>query len=332
MNCSHCGTPSVRAEQRFCAGCGSDLAAATQPGVEPPPAYHPPARVTGPLFADDPSTRSAPGGPLPPPPVPAYAAMPPQQPAAAPQPPLPAYDDGRRDRRRTSVLLLVVAALVAALIGAAGVVLLFGNDDDDRASDTSAEDRGDKIDATTEATTDATTDDGGATTATATATDSENAEPASFRCWHGGPLVTRPVDCAPPTGQAGLAWVFPSSDESTCSPSVAVQRAAEVDCSPLVDGDPVRFHYSEWRSREALENYYGGNTVATIASPGGRGDLTAARVASRASDVGYKVAVYYADSTALWSVTIYAADEAQYLAAVGLLEARPFGQLRGERE
>lgn len=328
MNCSHCGTPSVHADQRFCGNCGGDLAAATRPGGEPPPAYHPPARVTGPLFADDPSTtRPAPGGQQPPPPVPAYAAMPPQQPAPVPQPPLPAYDDGRRNRRRTPVLLLAVAALVAALIGAGGVVLLFGNDDDDRASDTSAEDRGDGVDATT----DTTTDEGEATTTT-TATESENAEPASYRCWHGGPPVTRLVDCAPPSGAAGLAWVFPSSDESTCSPSVGVQRAAEVDCSPLVDGDPVRFHYSEWRSRTALENYYGGNTVATIASPGGRGDLTAARVESRASDVGYKVAVYYADSTAVWSVTIYAADEAQYLAAVDLLEARPFRQLRGERE
>ena len=65
-----------------------------------------------------------------------------------------------------------------------------------------------------------------------------------------------------------------------------VQRAAEADCSPLVDGDAVRFHYSEWRSRTALENYYGGNTLAMIAAPGGRGDLVAAGVTSRASDGG----------------------------------------------
>jgi len=228
-------------------------------------------------------------------------------------------------------VLLAVAALVAALIGAGGVVLFFGTEDDDPASDTSAEDRADRVDS------DDRTDDPGdpdpdEATSTTTETESADTEPASFRCWDGGGPVVRLADCAPPSGLPGLAWVFPSSAGSTCSSSAGAQRAAEADCSPLVDGDAVRFHYSEWRSRTALETYYGGNTLATIAAPGGRGDLVAARVTSRASDVGYKVALYYADPSALWSVTIYAADEAQYQAAVAQLEVRPFQQLRGERD
>jgi hypothetical protein len=109
------------------------------------------------------------------------------------------------------------------------------------------------------------------------------------------------------------------------------QRATEAECTPVVGGASVRFHYSEWRSRPALENYYGGNTLESLGAPGGRDDLTAVRVVSRDSTVGYKVALYYSDPMALWSVTIYAADEAEYLAAVAQLEMRPFRQLRGKR-
>lgn len=324
MICAQCGTQSLRDDQRFCAGCGTDLAPATQPVVEPPPAYHPPAPVTGPLFADD----GTPPAPARPPSPPTYVVPPSYPQASAPQ--LPAYQNSRSERRRAPIVLLAVAALVAALIGAGGVVLFFGNDDDDPASDTSAEDSADGADSEEREDREATTaPDDDATTATET--ESATDEPASFRCWDGGPSVVRLADCSPPSGVAGLAWVFPSAEDSTCVPDVGVQRAAEVDCSPIVDGEAVRFHYSEWRTRDALENYYGGNTLATIAPPGGRADLTAARVTSRASDVGYKVALYYADPSALWSVTIYAADEAQYRAAVAKLEARPFQQLRGER-
>jgi hypothetical protein len=318
-DCPSCGTPQARPDQRFCAKCGTNLAA-----VEPPAAYGQPSRITGPLFADDlpppppaPPTYAAPQFPqaaAPPPPVQAPA-QPPPQPSAQ-----PSYD-GRSRRRRTSVVLLVAAALVAALIGAGGVVLLFGGDDK---SDSSAKDSavGDK-----------TKDSGGkpSPTPTPTPTQSETDEPGTFQCWNGGDLVTRPAECPPPDGAAGLAWVFPSSTGSTCSTSAGAERASEAECTPDVGGDAVRFHYSEWRSRAALETYYGGNTVAPIAAPGDRDDLTALQVTSRDSAVGYKVAIYYADPSALWSVTIYAADETEYLAAVDQLDMRPFGQLRGKR-
>ena len=142
--------------------------------------------------------------------------------------------------------------------------------------------------------------------------------------------MTRLASCTPPFGAAGMAWVFPSSTGGTCSTDAGAQRASEAECAPVVGDDTVRFHYSEWRSRSALETYYGGNTVASIGSPGGRDDLTAVQVVSRDSSVGYKVAIYYADASALWSVTIYAADEAQYQAAVDQLVMRPFRRLRGE--
>lgn len=331
MDCPSCATPPARPDQRFCAKCGTNLAP-----VVPPAAYGQGTRITGPLFADD--------LPPPPPAPPTFAAPPTPQPGFVPpppQPPLPpaarpvgppptappaAYDDNRDRRRRTPVLLLVVAALFAAAIGAAGVVLIFGSDDDSPA-DTSAEDRGG-------ATKDrgAKTDSGPSTRASdeSTATETKTTEPPTFQCWDGGPAVTRIADCTPPSGAAGMAWVFPSSTGATCTTDAGAQRASEAECAPTVGDESVRFHYSEWRSRSALETYYGGNAVARIGSPGGRADLTAVQVVSRDSSVGYKVAIYYADVSALWSVTIYAADEAQYRTAIDQLVMRPLRQLRGE--
>ena len=312
MNCPGCGTASARPDQRFCVKCGTNLAP-----VEPPSAYGQGTRITGPLFADDV------GPPWPPPPAaPTHAVAPePYRPVAPPPP----YDDRGR-RRRTSIVLLVAAAVVAALIGAGGVVLLLGGADSP--TDTSAGDRSDDGDLKGAGEADPRTDAG--SSAPPTPSPTKTSTPARFRCWDGGTVV-RLSACVPPSGALGMAWVFPSSTGSTCSTEAGVERASEAECAPAVGEDPVRFHYSEWRSRSGLETYYGGNTLETIAAPGGRDDLAAAQVVSRDPSVGYKVAVYYADPAALWSVTIYAADQAQYEAAVEVLEMRPFGLLRGER-
>lgn len=340
MDCPSCGTRAVGPDQRFCATCGTRLAPTEDAGasavpetvaaVEPPPAFGQPPRITGPLFADD----VAPGRPIVPPPPPGALPPPPgpfppppaveaPYPYPSPPPPPRPYDDERRGRRRTSIVLLLAAAVVAALIGAGGVVLVFGGDDDPT-SDT-ATDRRDQEAATTDA--------GGAPTTAVTETDDEATtdEPATFRCWNGGAPVMRLSTCPPPSGADGMSWVFPSSTGGTCTSDAGVQRASEVDCAPVVGGGAVRFHYSEWRTRAALETYYGSNTVAGISPPDGRDDLTAAQVESRDPDVGYKVAVYYSDPAGLWSVTIYAADETQYQAALAELDVRPFSQLRGRR-
>lgn len=234
------------------------------------------------------------------------------------------YDADQGSRSSSPVVLLVAAALFAALIGAAGVVLLFSGNDDSP-SDTSAQDRaagpGDVTDKT---------DAGSAAPSSAGPTATQSSKPSTFRCWNGGRAVARLASCTPPFGAAGMAWVFPSSAGATCSLEAGAQRASEAECAAVVGDDTVRFHYSEWRSRDALETYYGGNTVGGIGSPSGRDDLTAVQVESRDQSVGYKVAIYYADSSALWSVTIYAADEAQYQAAVDQLVMRPFRRLSGE--
>lgn len=309
-DCPNCGTTPVRDGQRFCAGCGSELpsgAEDTVAAVEPPPAYGQPPRVSGPLFADN--------FPPPPPPVPAPFAAPFPTPVAAPP---PAYPTSENRRRRTPIALLVIAALVAAAIGAGGVVLLLGDADDTK--DSSAEDR--RADA-------APPSPASSAPATAATTSPETSAAERFRCWDGA-TVTRLAACSLPTGAAGLAWVFPSADDESCSIDAGIRRVAEAECAPLVEGAAVRFHYSEWRSRAEMEAYYGENEIASVGGPPGHEDLTAVQVISRDSSVDYKVAIYYTDPSAPWSVTIYAADEAQYFAAVGLLEALPFQRLRGE--
>ena len=230
-------------------------------------------------------------------------------------------------------MLLVLAALVAAVVGAGAAVLLFGGEDDS-SRDTSAEDRADASggsDSTAGSDEVSETADASSAPTSPTATETQPGERSTFRCWNGGPTVARLASCTLPFGAAGMAWVFPSSTEATCSTHTgADQRATEVDCAPVVGGDAVRFHYSEWLTSADLAVYYGRTSVAPIAPPGGRGDLTAAQVESRDPDVGYKVAIYYTNADALWSVTIYAADEEEYQAAVDQLVMRPFRRLSGD--
>lgn len=318
MDCLSCGAAPNRPDQRFCAKCGTNLAP-----VEPPAAYGHGTRITGPLFADDVPT--APPAPPPPPPrLPPSPGPPPPPPPYAVAPPPTSYDAHQGSRRRSPVVLLAVAALFAALIGAAGVVLLFGGHEDSP-SDTSAEDRADGPGDVTDK-----TDGGSSAPSRPGPTETQSSKPSTFRCWNGGRAVARLGSCTPAFGAAGMAWVLPSSTGATCTLEAGAQRASEAECMPTVGDDTVRFHYSEWRTRAALETYYGGNTVGGIGSPSGRDDLTAVQVESRDRSVGYKVAIYYADSSALWSVTIYAGDEAQYQAAVDQLVMRPFRRLSGE--
>ena len=222
---------------------------------------------------------------------------------------------------RPSVVLLVAAAVVAVLIGAGGVMLLLGGDDEP----TEARERGRPGAGTT-------TDDAAASPGTTEpSSPGTTKEPPQFRCWNGDGPVDRLADCPVPSGPDGLAWVFPSVLDDGCTVRAGAARATEADCVELVEGSEVRFHYSEWRSRAALEAYYGRNETGTVGPLAGNPDLTVVEVVSRDPAVGYKVAIYYEDPATLWSVTIYAADQAQFFYAEGKVEARRLEQVRGER-
>ena len=350
MECPSCGTEAAPTGQRFCSKCGANLAPAV-----PPTAYGQGSRITGPLFADDaPDARPAPPAmPAPAPPTfaaprspqpspqPGYSPLPPGQTPAAPpafgqppfgqppfgqppfgQPPPAGYDDNRRRRRRTSIVLLAAAAVVAALIGAGGVVLVFGGDDDP--TGTSADDRagdGDRTGAGTDpsAPTGAEPDGDRDSRAAGLPVLERRARRDPARQLHtalrrrrdgvGLPLLDRGHLRDRGRRPAGVGGGVRAGHRRRPGP-LPLQRVA------VADGTRVLLRRQHGRGLEA---------------PDGRDDLTAVRVSSRASSVGYKVAIYYADASALWSVTIYAADESQYLAAVDQLAARPFRQLRGKR-
>ncbi|PWN01113.1 hypothetical protein DJ010_19875 [Nocardioides silvaticus] len=309
MDCPSCGAAAARPDQHYCARCGTTLAP-----VEPPTAYDRGTRISGPLFADD-----FPPPPPPPPPT----APPPTQPTPEPPPASPPPVERDRSRpMRPSIVLLVAAAVVAALIGAGGVMLLLGGDDDEP---TEAKERS-RAGAGT-ATDDAPTSPANTEPSNTGATK----EPPQFRCWNGDGPVNRLADCPLPSGPDGMAWVFPSVLDDGCSVRAGAARATEADCIELVEGSEVRFHYSEWRSRAALEAYYGRNETGAVGTLAGNPDLTVVEVISRDPAVDYKVAIYYEDPSTLWSVTVYAADQAQFFYAEGKVEARRLKQIRGER-
>jgi hypothetical protein len=94
--CAQCGTPRIAAEQRFCAGCGTDLAAMVVPPPVPPVAAAPPALpVAAPPAAPALPTQAAPQPaaevPSQPPTPPAWSVAPAQSyPAAYTAPGVPA--------------------------------------------------------------------------------------------------------------------------------------------------------------------------------------------------------------------------------------------------
>lgn len=255
-------------------------------------------------------------------------AGPPPPPPGAPGPILPTP---HQRRGPWPIVALVVAGLLAAVLGAVGVVLLLGEDDpgsdrvsarDDSAdarADTDADEADEAEDSQEPPTADEPTDP---------PTSQQAAPVPAFRCWDGTEVVRRRA-CPEPTGPAGMAWAFPSSSDNSCITTSSARRPTEVDCNPLVDGVPVRVHYSEWSSRIAMESYYGNLAVEPAPAPGGRGDITAMHVYSRDSDVGFKVALYFSDPSTRWSVTIYAADESAYLRALSQVDIRASRQLRG---
>ncbi len=320
----------MRVDQHYCTRCGTELNAADgHEGQGPGPIrgsdVSTPARNTHSVslvktgLGGQPMSRgvtlrkiNGPGSPAQPAPgsPPALTGLPP-----APSPP---REGEPRTRGRW---WFVLAATLAALVGVAAIVAVLRFNDDPSPSDSR------------EGTGTTTSEPQASAQATDRASPVDSATPTAqtFTCWNGGASVTQLDSCQPPSGNDGMAWVFPSSTGTGCFFKPRPNRASEAECTPTVGGDPLRFHYSEWRARTDLERYYGGLSPSPIRPPDSRDDLIAVHVTSRNVSVGFKVAIYYRSPSALWSVTIYAVDEAQYSAALNHLEVIPRRQLRGIR-
>jgi hypothetical protein len=135
----------------------------------------------------------------------------------------------------------------------------------------------------------------------------------AVRCWDGATATTLEA-CGFPQGNPGLRWVFDGMKDLDCEPIFAPNkdRAATRYCYGDIDGRPVQYHVSHWRHWDEMAHFY--DTYRT--EPG---DLDLGRTDVRAfwvrTDGDLKIAVYYTDHAAPWSMTVHADDDRDALAA-----------------
>jgi hypothetical protein len=148
------------------------------------------------------------------------------------------------------------------------------------------------------------------------------------QCWDGEPAATV-AGCSAPTDVAGLAWVFPASDDDACEaegPGQATKVVQRYCPMALADGGDVQIHYSQWRDYDWMADHYEAERLAEDFGVG-RSDLAAFAV--EAPDRLQKVVLFYLDADAPFAVTVYADSKPDLYAAVGLLMIRAHDQLRG---
>ena len=153
----------------------------------------------------------------------------------------------------------------------------------------------------------------------------------SVTCWDGS-QESRLGLCGNPTGQRGLAWVFPSMEQQDCGDKPGpgqsrMGRLTLIECfDTLSDGSRVRINYSHWSSVGVGRGHYDRDGMD-------RTDLTD-RSGNRlyrwlGVDEGeYKAAQLYALEP--YSVALYVSRPDQRLNALNsLVVMRPVNELRG---
>ncbi|WP_141015476.1 zinc ribbon domain-containing protein [Nocardioides sambongensis] len=216
-------------------------------------------------------------------------------------------------------VLPVLGVLVAASIGIGGTLLLLGGPGEAAADRTPAE-----AGATATA-----ADPTGPVPPASSTSSTRTARPpgagrARFECWDGS-RVASADRCPALNGTDGMAWVFPGSEGPGCRRAGSSGgRGVEVNCTEQVGGREVEVHYSRWRSWESMDRNY---RDAATRSLDLRRDVNARAVASER--VAGKVAVWLADRSAPYSVTIYADRVADAVALFGSLDVRGRGELTG---
>lgn len=127
--------------------------------------------------------------------------------------------------------------------------------------------------------------------------------PDAVRCWDGAQVVDAD-ECGPPTGRAGLEWVFPSfrPADDRCRDALAEQpglrRPTMWACDVEVSGVPVTLTYSELSGtrpgRIFLQQEYGGAEPTVVEADNG----TPVRLEWRRrlpEGAGFAVSVMYVD-------------------------------------
>ena len=181
-------------------------------------------------------------------------------------------------------------------------------------------------------------DDGGhaggqpdaSTSPSATESTSAAPPPAPYQCWD-GKEAQQLTDCPPPTGVAGLKWVFPAMAGEKCGKVTkdgADGSVLRVLCRHvLVDGTRIGVGYFQWRSVEDGQEFYGAQGLAPTEAEAPDGRPVAYGFFGVQGDT-VKSANLFVDEP-LSSTVTFPASVSPTAADVQALSPRPYDQLRG---
>jgi hypothetical protein len=256
-----------------------------------------------------------PASPPPPPPS--------SWPAPAPVPP------PQRSRRGLVVGLVgVLVALLVIGVGVAGYLLVVDGDPDPSPSAATDESPAteESVPASASATPTPTPPPADPTTEAPTTAPATTAPPVptTVSCWDGA-QAQRLRDCTPPSGKAGLSWVFPNFSDTDCSGYTTTGSRPQIwNCTGyLDDGTPIDLNYSQWYRVRPGVSHYDADAYDKEVLAGGL-----VRWAIISADDEYKAALMYADAP--WSVTVYADSEsARDRGVQAFATMRPRDQLLG---
>lgn len=244
-------------------------------------------RGRAPVAQATPSPAPTSPGPQPPPTPPA-----PPGSLAPPGPLAPPEAEPRP--RRSGTIAIVLAVVGVLLVSAAVTALVLGGRDDD--PDEAADEAGTSGSVSSG---DSKSPSSGSPASDGPASDGPA---ALLTCWKGPPSAS----CPAVRGAGAMAWVFPGSGSSDCVPNEpAAPRLASTWCTV---GDEYVVHYSQWPDWASMNGYYAAKALRTLPL---RSDVHGARYDGETRQGTYwevKVAAWYVDRAAPWSVTVYAHD------------------------
>lgn len=320
--CTSCGTP-LTPGNAFCTGCGA-AAAGPAAGTGEPIAAPDPTQVIPPVT---PPSTPAPSTPAPstqaPSPEPVWST--PAAPVGAPAEPevLAPAPAGRPGRRRTPLLVGLVLMLVLAGGGGVAAWLLSGGDDEARETVGAGSDvtlsPAEPTESTAPSGSAVTPEPSPSTSASDEASPSASGSATTVTCWDGG-SASKPTSCGAPKGIEGIVWLFRSIDADQCVAENFTEDRDTYTCSR----EPIKINFSDWRRFTTAERYYSkklGKTPEAVEPEG------LVRWVGLAPSGQWNGAMVYRDLK--WGVSLYADTQAEVVAALDALGARPASEYFG---
>ncbi len=244
---------------------------------------------------------------------------------------------GRPGRRRLGLALAAGAVALVVAVGATTAALVAAGEASSGGSGGSG-DSGESV-LTADESLSGSTSSEPSETATSEAAPSETASPTMtpsaekpFQCWDGSRAM-RLAECSNPAGLEGLGWVFPRSSDETCYNRGGGPGRAGVYCDlTLNNGGVVTYHYSHWRTWVEMRDDFESRRLSSVPLTLGRTDLLGFPV-NPSRNGQDKAAVFYRNTDAPWSITVYADTQGDLSRAISRVDALMIGfkSLRGVR-